>query len=59
LIADIFSHQLQGGLQTLLKYIKENDPDKLSIALASSLDTIGELELLQVPQQTDKLLDRI
>ncbi|PUZ72515.1 hypothetical protein GQ55_2G399700 [Panicum hallii var. hallii] len=39
----------KGGLQTLLKYIKENDPDKLSIALASSLDTIGELELLQAP----------
>ncbi|RLN34668.1 peptidyl-prolyl cis-trans isomerase CYP37, chloroplastic [Panicum miliaceum] len=38
----------KGGLQTLLKYIKENDPDKLSIALASSLDTIGELELLQL-----------
>ncbi|KAG2637754.1 hypothetical protein PVAP13_2NG535700 [Panicum virgatum] len=39
----------KGGLQTLLKYIKENDPDKLSIALASSLDTIGKLELLQAP----------
>ncbi|OEL25980.1 Peptidyl-prolyl cis-trans isomerase CYP37, chloroplastic [Dichanthelium oligosanthes] len=38
-----------GGLQTLLKYIKENDPDKLSIALASSLDTVAELELLQAP----------
>ncbi|PWZ14413.1 Peptidyl-prolyl cis-trans isomerase CYP37, chloroplastic [Zea mays] len=35
------------GLQTLLKYIKENNPDKLSIALASSLDTVAELELLQ------------
>uniref|UniRef100_J3MM42 PPIase cyclophilin-type domain-containing protein n=1 Tax=Oryza brachyantha TaxID=4533 RepID=J3MM42_ORYBR len=39
----------KGGLQTLLKYIKENDPDKLSVALASSLDTIAELELLQAP----------
>ncbi|CAN6168458.1 unnamed protein product [Urochloa humidicola] len=39
----------KGELQTLLKYIKENNPDKLSIALASSLDTIGELELLQAP----------
>ncbi|AQK86780.1 Peptidyl-prolyl cis-trans isomerase CYP37 chloroplastic [Zea mays] len=37
------------GLQTLLKYIKENNPDKLSIALASSLDTVAELELLQAP----------
>ncbi|PWZ37368.1 Peptidyl-prolyl cis-trans isomerase CYP37, chloroplastic [Zea mays] len=36
------------GLQTLLKYIKENNPDKLSIALASSLDTVAELELLLV-----------
>lgn len=50
MIADIFYHHLQGGLQTLLKYIKENNPDKLSIALASSLDTIAELELLQVVQ---------
>jgi hypothetical protein len=41
-------HHLQGGFQTLLKYIKENDPDKLSIALASSLDIVAELELLQV-----------
>ncbi|KAF0905972.1 hypothetical protein E2562_008994 [Oryza meyeriana var. granulata] len=39
----------KGGLQTLLKYIKENDPDKLSVALASSLDTVAELELLQAP----------
>uniref|UniRef100_A0A0E0ED69 PPIase cyclophilin-type domain-containing protein n=1 Tax=Oryza meridionalis TaxID=40149 RepID=A0A0E0ED69_9ORYZ len=39
----------KGGLQTLLKYIKENDPDRLSVALASSLDTIAELELLQAP----------
>jgi hypothetical protein len=40
-----------------LKYIKENNPDKLSIALASSLDTIAELELLQVVQSSHKLLD--
>ncbi|KAJ1291471.1 hypothetical protein BS78_02G317300 [Paspalum vaginatum] len=39
----------KGGLQTLLKYIKESNPDKLSIALASSLDTVAELELLQAP----------
>ncbi|KAL6656778.1 hypothetical protein ACP70R_004558 [Stipagrostis hirtigluma subsp. patula] len=39
----------KGGLQTLLKYIKDNNPDRLSIALASSLDTIAELELLQAP----------
>nr|CAB3496073.1 unnamed protein product [Digitaria exilis]CAB3500964.1 unnamed protein product [Digitaria exilis] len=39
----------KGGLQTLLKYIKDNNPDKLSIALASSLDTVAELELLQFP----------
>ncbi|XP_052163463.1 peptidyl-prolyl cis-trans isomerase CYP37, chloroplastic [Oryza glaberrima] len=39
----------KGGLQTLLKYIKENDPDRLSVALASSLDTVAELELLQAP----------
>ncbi|WVZ66369.1 hypothetical protein U9M48_015600 [Paspalum notatum var. saurae] len=38
----------KGGLQTLLKYIKENNPDKLSLALASSLDTVAELELLQL-----------
>ncbi|KAF8731212.1 hypothetical protein HU200_016536 [Digitaria exilis] len=40
----------KGGLQTLLKYIKDNNPDKLSIALASSLDTVAELELLQFKQ---------
>ncbi|KAL5197843.1 hypothetical protein ABZP36_001355 [Zizania latifolia] len=39
----------KGGLQTLLKYIRENDPDRLSVALASSLDTVAELELLQAP----------
>ncbi|KAF7015230.1 hypothetical protein CFC21_029122 [Triticum aestivum] len=39
----------KGGLQTLLKYIKDKDNDRLSVALASSLDTIAELELLQAP----------
>jgi hypothetical protein len=39
---------LQGGLQSLLNYIKDKDNDRLSVALASSLDTIAELELLQV-----------
>ncbi|KAK0599519.1 hypothetical protein LWI29_006015 [Acer saccharum] len=39
----------KGGLQTLIKYIKEQDPDKVSVGLASSLDTVAELELLQAP----------
>ncbi|KAL6856041.1 hypothetical protein ACP4OV_018843 [Aristida adscensionis] len=39
----------RSGLQTLLKYIKDSNPDRLSIALASSLDTVAELELLQAP----------
>lgn len=38
----------QGGLQSLLKSIKDKDPDKVSVDLASSLDTVAELELLQV-----------
>lgn len=38
----------QNGLQVLLGYIKDKDADKVSVALASSLDTIAELELLQV-----------
>lgn len=38
----------QGGLQTLIQCIKENDPDKVSVALASSVDTLAEIELLQV-----------
>lgn len=38
----------QGGLQELLQYIKEQDPDKVSVGLASSLDTVAEIELLQV-----------
>ncbi|KAL4026534.1 hypothetical protein IC575_014966 [Cucumis melo] len=39
----------KGGLQTLLQSIKANDPDKVSVGLASSLDTVAELELLQAP----------
>ncbi|KAJ4813405.1 Cyclophilin-like peptidyl-prolyl cis-trans isomerase family protein [Rhynchospora pubera] len=39
----------KGGLQDLIKSIKEQDPDKVSISLASSLDTIADLELLQAP----------
>ncbi|PKI31325.1 hypothetical protein CRG98_048284 [Punica granatum] len=39
----------KGGLQALLQSIKEQDPDKVSVGLASSLDTVAELELLQAP----------
>ncbi|KAK7405206.1 hypothetical protein VNO78_06405 [Psophocarpus tetragonolobus] len=39
----------KGGLQTLLQSIKEQDADKVSVSLASSLDTVAELELLQAP----------
>ncbi|XP_074370280.1 peptidyl-prolyl cis-trans isomerase CYP37, chloroplastic isoform X3 [Apium graveolens] len=39
----------KGGLQTLLGYIKDKDPDRVSVGLASSLDTVAELELLQAP----------
>ncbi|KAJ8764693.1 hypothetical protein K2173_007782 [Erythroxylum novogranatense] len=39
----------QGGLQLLLQSIKDQDPDKVSVALATSLDTIAEIELLQAP----------
>ncbi|KAK3127413.1 hypothetical protein QOZ80_7AG0572940 [Eleusine coracana subsp. coracana] len=39
----------KGGFKSLLQYIKDNNPDKLSVALASSLDTVAELELLQAP----------
>lgn len=38
----------QGGLKKLLQYIKDKDPDKVSVGLASTLDTLAELELLQV-----------
>ncbi|XP_076905260.1 peptidyl-prolyl cis-trans isomerase CYP37, chloroplastic-like [Bidens hawaiensis] len=39
----------KGELQTLLRYIKDKDPDRVSVALASSLDSIAQLELLQAP----------
>lgn len=39
----------KGGLEALLGSIKDQDPDKVSLGLASSLDTVAELELLQAP----------
>nr|ATB19822.1 cyclophilin-like peptidyl-prolyl cis-trans isomerase family protein [Juniperus procera] len=39
----------EGGLQSLFESIKEKDPDKVSKNLSSSLETIAQLELLQVP----------
>ncbi|PKA47898.1 Peptidyl-prolyl cis-trans isomerase CYP37, chloroplastic [Apostasia shenzhenica] len=39
----------KGGLQNLIEVIKEKDPDKVSVGLSSSLDTVAELELLQAP----------
>ncbi|CAN1154099.1 Peptidyl-prolyl cis-trans isomerase CYP37, chloroplastic [Linum perenne] len=39
----------KGGLQALLQNIKDKDPDKVSLSLASSLDTIADIELLQAP----------
>ncbi|RVW93137.1 Peptidyl-prolyl cis-trans isomerase CYP37, chloroplastic [Vitis vinifera] len=39
----------KGGLQALLQCVKDKDPDKVSVGLASSLDTVAELELLQAP----------
>ncbi|MBA0561631.1 hypothetical protein Goshw_030454 [Gossypium schwendimanii] len=39
----------KGGLEALLKSIKDQDPDRVSVGLASSLDTVAELELLQAP----------
>ncbi|KAF5730637.1 peptidyl-prolyl cis-trans isomerase CYP37 chloroplastic [Tripterygium wilfordii] len=39
----------KGGLQALLRCIKDQDPDKVSVGLASSLDTVAELDLLQAP----------
>ncbi|CAN0826412.1 Peptidyl-prolyl cis-trans isomerase CYP37, chloroplastic [Linum grandiflorum] len=44
-----FSYFVKGGLQALLQNIKEQNPDKVSMSLASSLDTIAEIELLQAP----------
>ena len=35
-------------MQNLIEFIKVKDPDKVSVGLASSLDTVAELELLQV-----------
>ncbi|KAL0816856.1 hypothetical protein Bca101_073300 [Brassica carinata] len=37
----------KGGLQALIESIRFQDPDKVSIRLASSLDTVAEMELLQ------------
>ncbi|KAL8167330.1 hypothetical protein V2J09_008829 [Rumex salicifolius] len=37
----------KGGLEALLKNIKDKDADKVSLGLASALDTVAELELLQ------------
>lgn len=39
----------KGGLQSLIEFIKEKDPDKVSVGLASTLDTVADLELLQAP----------
>ncbi|XP_031266779.1 peptidyl-prolyl cis-trans isomerase CYP37, chloroplastic-like [Pistacia vera] len=39
----------KGGLQALLKCIKDQDPDKVPVGVAASLDTVAELELLQAP----------
>ncbi|KAF7836756.1 peptidyl-prolyl cis-trans isomerase CYP37, chloroplastic isoform X1 [Senna tora] len=39
----------KGGLQGLLQSIKDQDADKVSVGLASTLDTVAELELLQAP----------
>ncbi|CAA7405709.1 unnamed protein product [Spirodela intermedia] len=39
----------KGGLKDLLQFVKEKDPDKVSVSLASSLDTVAELELVQAP----------
>ncbi|XP_058747356.1 peptidyl-prolyl cis-trans isomerase CYP37, chloroplastic [Vicia villosa] len=39
----------KGGLQVLLQSIKEQDADKVSINLQSTLDIVAELETLQAP----------
>ncbi|KAL8497951.1 hypothetical protein ACS0TY_021344 [Phlomoides rotata] len=36
------------GLKNLLQYIKDKDPDKVSVGLTSTLDTLALFELLQV-----------
>ncbi|AAF35418.1 hypothetical protein [Arabidopsis thaliana] len=38
----------KGGLQALITSIKKQDPDKVSLGLAASLDTVADLELLQL-----------
>lgn len=39
----------KGGLQALLDAIGDKDPDKVSIRLVSSLESVAQLELLQAP----------
>ncbi|KAF5196036.1 Peptidyl-prolyl cis-trans isomerase cyp37 protein [Thalictrum thalictroides] len=39
----------KGGLQSLLESVKDKDPDRVSTDLASTLDTVAEMELLQAP----------
>lgn len=39
----------KGGLQALLDAIGDKDPDKVSVRLVSSLESIAQLELLQAP----------
>lgn len=39
----------KGGLKNLLESIKDKDADKVSVGLASSLDIVAQLELLQAP----------
>ncbi|KAL5972556.1 hypothetical protein ACLOJK_039360 [Asimina triloba] len=46
----------KGRLRTLLESIKEQDPDKVSLNLASSLDTVAEIELLQYPRLTGRAI---
>ncbi|KAL8520426.1 hypothetical protein ACS0TY_011085 [Phlomoides rotata] len=41
-----FVKQQQGGLKNLLQYIKDKDPNKASVSLTSTLDTLAQLELL-------------
>jgi hypothetical protein len=39
---------VKGGLESVLEAIAAKDADKVSIRLASSLDTLSQLELAQV-----------
>lgn len=39
----------KGGLKYLIESIKDKDADKVSVGLASSLDSVAQLELLQAP----------